>query len=920
MPAYPIATYRVQLNKDFPLDQARALLPFLRKMGISHLYASPVFAARPGSMHGYDITDASRVNPEIGGDAEFEALTSELRKCGMGLLLDIVPNHMAASSENAWWMDLLENGATSAYASFFDVEWGPAADGIADKIFLPILGSPYGTALENQELTVALDAGGFFVSYYSTRLPLDPGTYLQILGEQAGQLLEFDEFTALLEMIHRLPEKTSMVWEGVEGRRRDIPIIKERLWTLYQSDARVKMFIAEALRELNGRKGDSRSFDRLDNLLDRQAYRIAWWQVARERMNYRRFFDVSDLIGIRQENEDAFAATHQTVLRWVKEGKVQGLRIDHIDGLHDPGGYLKRLAAAEQPRPYVVVEKILLGEETLCDEWPIDGTTGYDFLNVLNGVLVDEGNMPALSDTYSRFSGLSWTFAEAAYDQKRWILQHLFQGEFSALALHLALIAEADRHGRDISPWELRRAMIEVTACLPVYRTYVEGECLSPRERDYVEQAVRTARERNPQVSERAYDFARHVLLLEFPPMLSAESRRDWTLFVMRWQQLTGPITAKGVEDTAMYLYNRLISLNDVGSQAEPVSLERFHRFNAERHQRWPGTMNATSTHDTKRSEDVRARLNVLSEMPADWDRWVRRWSRWNRDKKNTAGGRPAPDANEEMLLYQTLLGVWPLRHEEEPSFRERLKQYIIKAEREAKVYSTWHKPDEEHERAIIDFANAILEPGSRFREHFLTVQKRIALFGALNSLSQMLIKITAPGIPDFYQGTLFWDFSLVDPDNRRPVDADERVRISGEIDTWTRPNCAQELLAAWPDGRVKAFVTYHALRTRNRNPNLFLGGDYVPIAAEGERARHVLAFARRLDHEWRLTIVPRFVAEFSGNKYPLGKKPWSDTRLVMPDGWGPWRNALTGEMGSEWGIAELFATFPVALLEPQSA
>jgi len=919
MLSYPIATYRVQLNKEFPLDQARALLPFLRKMGISHLYASPVFAARRGSMHGYDVTDASRVNPEIGGEAAFEALIAELRKYGMGLLLDIVPNHMAASSENAWWTDVLESGATSAYASFFDVEWGPAADGIADKIFLPILGSPYGVVLENQELTVSLDAGGFSASYYATRLPLDPGTYLQILDEQAGQLLQSEEFTSLLAMIHRLPEKTSMDWEGIEGRRRDIPIIKERLWGLYESDARVKAFVDEQLRQLNGVKGDARSFDRLDYLLDHQAYRIAWWEVARERMNYRRFFDVSELIGIRQENEHAFNATHEAVLRWLREGKIQGLRIDHIDGLHDPEGYLKHLAAAEQPRPYIVVEKILLGEETLPNQWPIDGTTGYDFLNILNGVFVDESNMPALSDTYSRFSGLSWTFAEAAYDQKRWILRRLFRGEFSALALHLALIAEADRHGRDISPGALRRAMIEITACLPVYRTYVGNEQLSAGDREYIEDAVRLARERNEHVSEGAYDFARHVLLLEFPPTLGAEARRDWTLFVMRWQQLTGPITAKGVEDTTMYLYNRLISLNEVGSQAQPVSLERFHQFNSERHQRWPGTMSATSTHDTKRSEDVRARLNVLSEMPADWDRWVRRWSRWNRDKKS-AGERVAPDANEEMLLYQTLLGAWPLRDEDEPSFRERLKQYIVKAQREAKVYSTWLKPDEDHERGIVNFVNAILEPGSRFREHFLTVQKRIALFGALNSLSQTLIKITAPGIPDVYQRTLFWDFSLVDPDNRRPVDADERLRISSEVDTWTHPNCAQELLASWEDGRVKAFVTYRALGMRNENPNLFLRGDYVPITAEGERARHILAFARRRGEEWAVTIVPRFVTAFSGNRHPLGKKLWGDTRLAMPDGFGPWRNALTGEAGSEWSISKLFATFPVALLAPQSA
>ncbi|HZT36470.1 MAG TPA: malto-oligosyltrehalose synthase [Bryobacteraceae bacterium] len=914
MAEQPVATYRVQLNKNFGLEQARALLPFLHKMGISHLYASPIFVARPGSMHGYDVTDPSRVNPEIGGEEAFEALVSELKTRGMGLVLDIVPNHMAASSDNAWWMDLLENGASSMYGTFFDVEWGPTADAIADKIFLPILGSPYGASLENGEFQLRLDAEGFFVSYYSTRLPLDPSTYAQILDYRSDRRPESDEFSALLDMIHRLPEKSSMAWEAIEARRRDVPLIKKRLWRLYDSDPRARAFIDENIEAFNGRKGDPRSFDALDDLLDRQAYRIAWWQVARERINYRRFFDVSDLVGVRQENERAFAATHETALRWVQDGKVQGLRIDHIDGLHNPRIYLERLAANE-PRPYVVVEKILLGDECLRDEWPIDGTTGYDFLDMLNGVLVDESNMPALSEIYSRFTGLNWNFAEAAYDQKRWILRQLFRGEFSALALHLALIAEADRHGRDISPWELRRAMIEITASLPVYRTYVEGERVSARDREYIEQAVRNARERNPHVSDRAYEFARHVLLLEFPPTLGPEGRREWVLFVMRWQQLTGPITAKGVEDTAMYLYNRLISLNEVGSEAEATPLARFHQFNAERGRAWPATMNATSTHDTKRSEDVRARINVLSEMPDQWGRWVRRWSRWNRDKKALVDGRLAPDANEEMLLYQTLLGAWPLRPDEESSFRERLKQYLVKAMREAKVYSTWLKPDEERENAVLNFTDAILEPGTRFREHFLTVLGRIAMFGALNSLSQTLVKITAPGIPDFYQNTLFWDFSLVDPDNRRPVNVEERLRVAQEMDAWTRPNCAAELLETWTDGRVKAFVAWHALRMRNANPDLFAGGDYIPVAAEGERARHVLAFARRRDGAWCVTAIPRFASEFSGNRYPLGQRAWGDTRLVPPEGFGPWRNALTGEAGESWKLSDLLATFPVALL-----
>ena len=493
--------------------------------------------------------------------------------------------------------------------------------------------------------------------------------------------------------------------------------------------------------------------------------------------------------------------------------------------------------------------------------------------------------MPAVQETYEAFTGLKWTFDEAAYEQKRWILRHLFRGEFSALGLHLALIAEGDRYGRDISPAGLRRALIELTSCLPVYRTYLSADHATACDRECIERAVAAARERNTNVSQRAYDFLRHVLLLEFPPSLDEAGRNNWQEFVMRWQQLTGPVTAKGVEDTALYVFNRLVSLNDVGSHADAISLDRFHAFNADRQQRWPGTMNATSTHDTKRSEDVRARINVLSEMPVEWDRWLRRWSRWNRDKKPAVEGSPVPDPNEEILLYQTLIGAWPLNDQDEASFMERLKQYIVKATREAKVYSTWLHPNEERENAIFEFAKAILDPagGSRFREHFLEIEKRIALFGALNSLAQMLVKITAPGVPDFYQNTFFWDFSLVDPDNRRPVDVDGRVEILAEIDTWVRPGRGRELLAEWKDGRVKAYTAYGALQFRNRNRELFTSGEYIPLTAEGERATHVLAFARKLDDRTCVTVVAEIRRRVCGPELSIGSSPLGRHAVIAP-------------------------------------
>ena len=911
---YPVATYRVQLNKDFPFEKARELVPFLHQLGISDLYTSPVLRARPGSMHGYDVIDPSRPNPELGGDVGFDALTTALRERGMGLLLDIVPNHMAASSQNAWWTDVLESGPSSAYAAFFDVEWGPAWERGEEKIFLPILGVPYGTALENREIQLAIGEDGFSINYFQIHLPVDPGTYELVLDHRREYWPEDEPFRVFIESVQRLPDRTSTMWEGIEARRREIPAIKAQMWALFQSNDDVRTFIDHNIAVFNGTKGDPASFDLLDQLIARQAYRLAWWHGARERMNYRRFFDVSELIGLRVENPDVFNATHALVKQWVAEGKVTGLRVDHVDGLFKPREYLERLSALET-RPYVVVEKILLEDEKLPDDWPIDGTSGYDFLGMVNGIFIDGANLPALQATYSRFTGLNWTFEDAAYEQKRWIIRHLFRGEIFAISLHLELIADLDRYGRDLSPQELRKGLAEITACLPVYRTYLEGDSMPERDRPYIEIAVAEARRRNPEMAGAVYDFLRRVLLVEFSRGLTEEGRQAWIRFVMRWQQLTGPITAKGVEDTTLYVYNRLVSMNDVGAQRSDVPPERFHRFNAERQRRWPAAMSATSTHDTKRSEDVRARLNVLSEIPAEWNRNVFRWSRWNRDKKTVIDGHPVPDSNEEILLYQTLLGVWPLNEGEIPAMMDRVKQYIVKATREAKVYSTWIKPNEQHEQAIHKFLDALFEPidGNRFRRKFLEFQKRIAFFGALNSLGQTLLKITAPGIPDFYQNTELWDFSLVDPDNRRPVDADGRLRLGGEMDRWE----AGDLLANWRDGRVKAYLIHRALQYRCDHPELFREGDYVPVEAEGVHRESVIAFARRRDRDVCITVVPRFMTRIFGTeRAPLGRRAWKDTALRLPEGFADsWTDAITGEQRHSASLGEILSEFPVALL-----
>ncbi len=911
---YPVATYRVQLNKDFPFEKAGQLVPFLQKLGISDLYASPVFTARPGSTHGYDVVDPARVNPELGGEAGFDTLAGILREHGMGLLLDIVPNHMAASSQNAWWTDVLESGQSSAFAPFFDVEWNPAQGGGEEKIFLPILGVPYGTALENAELQLAFGEDGFSLNYYQVHLPVDPGVYETILEPHRERWPADESFLALVKSIQRLPDRTTMLWEGNEARRREIPSIKSQLWSMYQSNRAVRAFIDANIAEFNGTKGQAASFDQLDQLIARQGYRLAWWHGARERMNYRRFFDVSELIGLRIENTTVFTAVHGAVMGWIDKGIVTGLRIDHVDGLLKPREYLERLSILEK-RPYVVVEKILIEDETLPTDWPVEGTSGYDFLGMVNGVFIDGDNLDGLQETYSHFTGLKWRFEDAAYEQKRWIIRHLFRGEMFAMSLHLELIADCDRYGRDLSPEELRQGLIEITACLPVYRTYLEGESMSGRDRPYVERAVAEARRRNPDMSAAVYDFLKRVLLVDYSRGLDEAGRQDWTRFVMRWQQLTGPITAKGVEDTTLYVYNRLVSMNDVGSQHSVVTPGRFHQFNADRQRQWRGGMSATSTHDTKRSEDVRARLNVLSELPGEWNRNVFRWARWNRDKKTIIDGHPVPDGNEEILLYQTLLGVWPLDVSAEASTVDRIKEYIVKAAREAKIYSSWVKPNDAHEQAIQQFLDGILDPveTNRFRRGFLDFQQRIAFFGALNSLAQTLLKITSPGIPDFYQNTEVWDFSLVDPDNRRPVDPAFGWQLAAQMDRWV----GADLLSNWKDGRVKAFVIHRALQYRCDHPELFIDGEYIPVQVEGDYGESVIAFARRNDARVSITVVPRFMTRISNKeRMPLGPRAWKKTALKLPGEWtGPWTNVITGDSVESGSLGEILSAFPVALL-----
>jgi (1->4)-alpha-D-glucan 1-alpha-D-glucosylmutase len=889
----PRATYRLQLNAGFTFADAKGIASYLAELGISDLYLSPILKARKGSTHGYDVVDSVALNPELGTEDDFDALHQELQQRDLGLLLDVVPNHMAATPENAWWMSVLENGPHSRFLHYFDIDWSPVTlrGQTVNKVLLPILGKPYGEALEAQEIQLGFDADGFYFRYFDTRLPLAPHTYRQVLNPcvdslpREGVAIELRE---LLEGDQAVPNSK---------------FLKETLWRIYEQDANFRQALDRTIERFNGQP------DELDDVLDRQWYRLAYWRIASKKINYRRFFDVTDLVGVRVENPEVFEARNRRTLELIAEGKVTGLRIDHIDGLHDPAGYLRklqlRLAEAGEQRPfYVVLEKILAKDEQLPCAFPVSGTVGYDFLDSMNAVFVDSAGLKQLDAFYRAFTGINTSFEDICYERKKQVIQELFSGEMRALGKKLSAVAMADRNARDFAPVELTEALSEVTACLSVYRTYMrEGEP-SESDRRSIREAVARARERaGTSLDDRLFVFLERVLLLD-PPAYVASEREQWVAFMLRWQQFTGRVMAKGVEDTAFYNYNRLVSLNEVGGDpgrsGDFDGLQEFHARNSDQQRRWPHTLNASSTHDTKRSEDVRARINVLSEIPSLWTRQVRRWSKMNAHLRRD----DVPHPNEELLLYQTLIGMWPLDEEELPAVRERLRLYLEKAAREAKTYTSWIAPNATYEENLLAFGDAVLNH-QQFCEDFVRFRKRIAFYGCLNALSQAVLKATAPGVPDFYQGTELWDFSLVDPDNRHPVDYERRAaalrKMRAAVDLST-------LLRRWFDGRLKMFVTWKTLELRARQAELFRDGDYEPL----DGGKHVCAFVRG---QSVLVAVPRFLASLAKpGAFPLGEV-WRDEALSVN---GRWRDIFTAEEieGNPLPLARVFARFPVAVLE----
>lgn len=997
-PPPPSATYRLQFMRDFTFAQAVQMLDYLRDLGVTEVYASPLFQAGSDSTHGYDVCSFARFNPVLGGREGFDAFSAQLQGFGLGLLLDVVPNHMGSDLANCWWSSVLELGPASPVAAFFDIDWQPVDPELRGKVLLPVLEDHYAHVLESGMLRLAAEHGALVLAYHHHRFPLSPQSGAIVLEETARALASAGHEKLAGEV------RADLRVERDRPRDGSAPVPAEsvshciRRWS--ESSAAFRSALERTCQDLNGVPGQPKSFDRLHALISVQHYQLALWRTGPERINYRRFFDVTQLVCMRMELPSVFHACHKLVFELLRKGQVTGLRVDHPDGLLDPKDYFCRLQtgsllaqsgsahpeelepeaqawlrervtpvlqqelhrpisggtssrvegprrdllAGQAPRPlwplYVVAEKILSPHERLRRDWPVEGTTGYDFLNHVNGLFVDGDNEAAFDRLYADFAGSTVSFPALVSASKKRILDLSLVSELSALTHRLKAVARRTRQGQDFTARQLRRALTEVIAAFPVYRIYVDREWqgVIPQERFFLEQALAQARTYRPRLDERILDFIQDLLLLHSPPDLDEEGQRCHREFVFRFQQLTGPVMAKGLEDTALYNYNRLLSLNEVGGHPAQfgVSVEAFHQHNLEKAEHWPHALLATATHDTKRGEDARARLNVLSELPEEWAAALRRWKGCNEGHKEMVGEQPAPHPNDEYFIYQTLLGAWPFASAglldpaspELNPFRERIAAYLIKALREGKTRTDWTQPNEAYERAACQFLDRILD-ASRSREFlddFQALLRRVAFFGVLNSLSQLLLKITSPGVPDIYQGTELWDFSLVDPDNRRPVDYDLRRRWLGELSEQVRRESGQPLLLLRRTlqqpytGEIKLFVTATALRFRLRHRDLFRQGAYLPLPASGSKSRHLCAFARVHAGQAALTITPRLVVGLTGGREDLRGGLWRETQLGLPAALcGRYRDLFTGrtvDCRAALRVAGLLEAFPLALLE----
>lgn len=878
MARIPLATYRLQFHPGFTFHDAASVAGYLSTLGPTHLYASPYFQASPGSAHGYDVVDPGRVNEELGGGQGHRELCAVLRKHSLGQVLDVVPNHMAITGpENAWWWDVLENGTSSAFASFFDVDWSPPEERLADRVLLPILGDHYGVVLEAGEIRLVHETGRFSVHYLDHKLPAAPASLVDIL-DRAAVLSGSDRPAFIADALRHLSLQSAREHESIRRRSRNRAVIVDLIIRTVEESHEVRAAVDKAVEETNS------SPDLLDAFLNGQNFRLAFWRSGERDLGYRRFFDINTLIGIRVEDETVFEDTHRLVMEWLRQGVLDGVRIDHPDGLRDPEQYFKRLRKAA-PEAWVVVEKILHPGEPLPSGWPVAGTTGYDFLNLAGGLFIDPSAEDSLTDFYKEFTGEETDYGSIVRQKKHQVLHELLAADVSRLTDLMVRICERHRRYRDYSRWEINEALREMAACFPVYRSYMSAPGQEPREEDRrsVEEAVTSAVSNRPELDPELFGFFRSVLFLEH----SGELELEWAL---RFQQLTGPAAAKGIEDTAFYCFNRFIGLNEVGGDPSVfgVPVDGFHRAMGEAADLHPHSMLATSTHDTKRGEDVRARLALLSEAPGPWADAVRRWSAHNEQYKREG----LPDRNSEYFLYQTLAGTWPIE-------KDRVLAYMEKAVREAKVHTSWIHQNENYERLLQDFTNAVIDD-QWFRSDMEGFVAPLVWPGRINSLAQALLKLTAPGVPDLYQGTELWDMSLVDPDNRRPVDFELRQRLLAEA----RELSLEQIMERADEGLPKLWMIHKVLELRKRCAETCLSGDYRPLWASGRKSKHVVAFLRG---ERLLTVVPRLILSLNGE--------WEDTMLELPE--GLWRNQLTGEAfsGPEIPVRDVLARLHVALL-----
>lgn len=871
----PASTYRLQLHQGFTFDDAREVASYLRDLGVTHVYCSPYLQATRGSTHGYDVVDHDRVNEELGGVDGHAEFTEELVRLGLGQILDVVPNHMAVGERNnEWWWDVLENGPSSRYAQVFDVEWEPPEARLHNMVLLPVLGDHYGRILEKGELRLAREGGRFVVCYYDKVFPVAPKSLPELLT-RAALLADNEELAFLADTLRNLPAPTATDALSVSRRHRDKEIVAQHIDELCSGEPRVAECIDRVLSELN------HDHDALDRVLSQQNYRLAFWRTAGRDLGYRRFFDINTLVGLRMEDDRVFQATHGLIFQWLASGVLDGVRIDHPDGLRDPQHYFERIHGAF-PEAWIVAEKILEPGETLRDSWPIHGTTGYDFLQTVDSLFVDPAGEEPLTRIYQQFTGVKGRFHDIAREGKEQALRGMLGSDVNRLTAQFMSVCESHRRYRDYTRHQIHTALRVVITNLPVYRTYVRAEIgeVHQDDRRYLEEAISESKRTRPELPADLFDFLQSVLLCEVKGDAETE-------FLMRFQQFTGPAMAKGVEDTAFYIYNRLTSLNEVGGDPERfgITLSEFHQKMTEAAARWPHSMLSTSTHDTKRSEDVRCRIHLLSEMPDEWSDHLAEWASHN--ERHRSG--EFPDRNMEYLLYQATVGAWPITP-------ERLAKYMEKASREAKTHTSWTDPNPDYDESLQRFVHAVTSD-SVFMSSAENFVRMLVRPGRINSMAMALIKLTCPGVPDTYQGSELWDLSLVDPDNRRPVDYELRKRLLQEVGGCT----PEQILERDDEGLPKLWVIHQALLQRRAGR---IEGSYIPIAAQGNKAHYAVAFLRG---ERALTLAPRLASTPGGD--------WQETAITVPEGY--WKNVLTGDSvpGGEHRIADLLHRFPVALL-----